>query len=506
MSVLKRNIFSNLIGGSWVALLTLVITPIQVNMLGVEAFGLIGFIATLQIIVSTLDLGLSSTITRELAGDKTLNRSGSLMLLRTGLSFYWGMAFLIGFLLFALSGVLAHEWFKSSSVDISVIEQGLQVIALILALRWPVSLYSGALAGIQRMDILNIVKVSVISLRLIGGIVVIFLWNDLSYFLYWTAFSAMVEVTVFHIICLKVMPEMDWRPGFSVSAILAVWGFSLSMNGLGIISMGITQLDRLLISKMLPLESLGYFSLAYMAATAISMVLSALNTALMPSFASAHGDNAHELMLQRYDKACRVTLFVTGLVLFVLVFFGQPLLEIWVNPIAASESWKALALLAIGFWLSASVSSAYNIGIACRQPGPLLKISALSAVVYAPILYFFITIWGIEGSAFAWVLLSVGYIVTIIPMIHKTILGIPILPWFMKILFPFAAMGIISFGLFRLVANYYSSTALQELIFIFPGMMLYLIMGYYFVGSAVRSDIHQLFRWATKNGMQHSNE
>ena len=41
MSTLKRNIFSNLAGGAWVAALTLAITPIQINLLGVEAFGLI---------------------------------------------------------------------------------------------------------------------------------------------------------------------------------------------------------------------------------------------------------------------------------------------------------------------------------------------------------------------------------------------------------------------------------------------------------------------------------
>jgi len=35
------NIFSNLAGGAWVAALTLAITPIQINLLGVEAFELI---------------------------------------------------------------------------------------------------------------------------------------------------------------------------------------------------------------------------------------------------------------------------------------------------------------------------------------------------------------------------------------------------------------------------------------------------------------------------------
>jgi len=41
VSTLKRNISSNLAGGAWVAALTLIITPLQINLLGVSAIGAI---------------------------------------------------------------------------------------------------------------------------------------------------------------------------------------------------------------------------------------------------------------------------------------------------------------------------------------------------------------------------------------------------------------------------------------------------------------------------------
>lgn len=487
--MLKRNIFSNLAGGIWIALLTLAITPLQVNLLGAEAFGLIGFIATLQIMVSVLDLGLSSTITRELAGDNSPERVASQPLLRTALTFYWGMAALIGIILATVSGPIAKTWFISNTLDVAVLERGLQVVAFVLALRWPVALYSGALAGVQRMDVLNITKAAVITLRLVGGILVIIAWRDIGAFLVWTAFSAMVEVLAFQLVCSRVMPEMHWRPGFSLDAIRAVWSFSLSMNGLGLVAMGITQLDRLLISKMLPLESLGYYSLAYSAATAISMILSALNSALMPSFATAHAANTPEILLQRYDKACRVTLFTTGLVLFTLVFFGHSLLWIWINPVAAEEAWRPLAILAVGFWLSASVSTAYNVGVACRQPAALLKLSALSAIFYAPVLYVMILMWGVQGAATAWLLLNAGYVLTIVPVVHRNILNIPVAKWFGSTLFPFALLGTTTFGCSRLLANFMSLPPGFELMMLIPAVISYIGIGYFLLGAAVRADI-----------------
>jgi hypothetical protein len=114
---------------------------------------------------------------------------------------------LVGGVLYAFSGLIVRGWFTAETIDIVVLEQGLQVIAIVLALHWPVSLYSGALAGVQRMDILKIVKASVIILRLVGGILVILVWRDLSLFLIWTALSALVEVLVFQVAWGMVTPE-----------------------------------------------------------------------------------------------------------------------------------------------------------------------------------------------------------------------------------------------------------------------------------------------------------
>lgn len=494
MTILRRNIFANLAGAAWIAVLTLAITPLQVNLLGMEAYGVIGFITVLQIAIGVLDLGLSSTITRELAGDHSSGRRRSQPLLRTAITFYWGLAVVIGLILFTSAGSIASAWFNPKSVDIAVLEQAIQVVAIFLALRWPVALYSGVLAGVQRMDVLNVVKAGVISVRLLGGILVLLAWRDLSAFLAWTAFSALVEVLVYAVVCRQVMPAMHWRPGFSLPALRAVWGFSLSMSALAVLAMGITQIDRLLISKMLPLADLGYYSLAYLAATAISLVLSALSSALMPSFAAAHGADAWETLLRRYDKANRVTLFATGFVLFPLIFFGEPLLAVWVNPDAAAGAWRSLALLAGGFWMSAAVSNAFTVAVACRQVGLILKISALSAAFYAPVLYWMIGVWGIDGAGGAWLLLNVSYVLVIVPMVHRTILNIPAMPWFSGTLLPFALLGGTIFGIARLFVSRWPPGSWVELIGLVSAVLVYGGLGYFLLGAGIRADFIHMFR------------
>lgn len=495
MATLRKNIFANLAGGAWIAVLTLVITPLQINLLGMDAYGLIGFIMMLQIVVSALDLGLSSTITRELAGDKSPGCQASRPLLRTAITYYWGVASLICIVLFAGADEVGRIWFNATANQ-TEITLALQVMAFVIALRWPVALYAGALAGVHRMDVSNLVKAGMATIRLLGGIVILLLWRDLVAFLLWTAVSALVEVFVYVLVCRAVMSEMDWRPGFSLKSLQAVWNFSLSMNGLALLAMGITQLDRVLISKVLPLESLGYYSLAYSTATAISLVLSSLSTALMPAYAAAHASNAREILLKRYGSANRITLFATGLVLFPLLFFGEPILRIWVNSTAAAGAWRALALLAVGFWLSAAVSNAYTAGVACRQPGALLKISAISAFVYVPVLYVMISLWGIDGAAGAWLLLNLSYVLVIIPTVHRHILNIPVVEWYFDILLPFAMLGVCAFGGARLVASCLQLGQDFELLMILPALILYLLASYWLFRDVIRAGLGKMFQRA----------
>ena len=139
-AMLKRNVLANLAGSVWIAALTLLITPIQIHLLGIEAYGLIGFIATLQVVVSVLDFGLSSTITREIAADHSPGHKASGDLLRTAVLIYWGIAAIIGVVMALLAGAVAHRWFKPDTIDIVTLQRALQIAAIYLALRWPVAL------------------------------------------------------------------------------------------------------------------------------------------------------------------------------------------------------------------------------------------------------------------------------------------------------------------------------------------------------------------------------
>lgn len=454
MSIVKRNVLANLLGGAWLMVLTVVITPMQVNLLGIEAYGIVAFISTLQVAFTAVEMGLSSTLTRELAADCSASKRDSNDLIRTASTLYWLSAGGMGIVLFLLAGPMVQRWFNASALDPQLIAQSLQVIALYLALRWPVSLYTGLLTGLQRMDVLNVVKVGTATLRLAGSIAVLALWQSLSAFLLWTALTALIEVVAFGIACRRAHPTMPWRPGIAWSELKRVWRFSVSMNVLSILALLMIQMDRLLISKMLTLEELGYYNLAYTASSAISHMVAAVSSAVLPSLAAAYGHGKKDELARRYDLADRLMMGLVTPVAFAMIFCGEPILSLWINPEAAVEVAEPLSWLAAGFWCSAVIANVYNVAVACAVPGRLLRINVISVIPYALGLYLLIDAFGIMGAAVAWLLLNIIYGCLLVVPIHHRLLGISTLKWLRRIVLPFFALGIAAFMLPRLGAEF----------------------------------------------------
>jgi len=68
MSTIKKNIIANITGKGWTAIISLAFIPFYIRFMGIEAYGLVGIYLLLLALFALLDLGLSTTLNKELAG------------------------------------------------------------------------------------------------------------------------------------------------------------------------------------------------------------------------------------------------------------------------------------------------------------------------------------------------------------------------------------------------------------------------------------------------------
>jgi len=493
LSTLKINIIANVLGGAWIAFLTVVITPLQVHILGIEAYGLVGLIAILQVVLGALDLGLSTTMTKVVSADQSEKYNASQNLVRSSATLYWCMAFTIAVFLWLNSGWIAGHWLKPSSISAETVTLSVRIIAVYLALRWPVAFYTGIITGLQRMDILNLIKSGVVSVRLVGGVLVLLVLPKLEAFLVWFAFSAGLELVVYVVIGHRLMPTLTLRPYFSFAAIKTTWKFSAAMNVIALMSMLLTQLDRLVVSKLLSLEALGLYSLAYSAASVVSLLQAAINTASLPALSKAHSRRQTAEFIARYEKTSQLMGYVMFFFCGVLVFFGYNILEVWISKEVAEGAYLSLAILSCGFFLNAMVSNAYIATLAYGKPNLPLKVNLLSLPFYMPALYWMISVNGILGAAICWFALNLYYFFSLFPLVHIRLLRQKIGPWLMRNLFSFLFTGVVMFGGARILAVALGGGWLIWLALVVAAVS-YAVLGYLWLASGLRSDIRALIK------------
>jgi O-antigen/teichoic acid export membrane protein len=487
--VLRTNILANLAGSGWIALLTLVATPIQIHLLGVEAYGLVGLITVLQIVFATLDLGLSASVTQTIAADRSEGRRESAALTNSVGAIYAIMAVVIGGLLWLTAGWIATRWLKPQTLDHETVLTAVRAIGLYVAFRWPISFYTGVLNGVQRMDVLNLLKAGAQTVRIVVGIAVIVAWPSIAWFLAWFAASALLELVAFAAVTHWLVPELRPTVRVSMAAIRSVWRFSLTMAAIAALSMLLTQMDRIFVSKLLSLQAFGYYSLAYTAGIAISLLQLSINSATLPAYAEAASHGTGELA-ERYAKVSELMSFAAARPCFLLVFFGGDILKVWVSADAARGAGVPLMLLAAGFFVNAAVSNAYLAAVATRNAGIPAVVNAAGALLYAPALFALTRSFGTVGAAFGWVLLNLYYLPTLVTAVHRKVLHQPVLPWLWHGFAAPVIAGVAAVGAMKAGAVALGSPIATWAAFV-AAVPIYALVAYALISPALRAVLHR---------------
>lgn len=426
MSVIKQNIIANFGGKAWQALMSLAFVPLYIKFMGIESYGLVGIFASLLALFGLLDMGLSTTLNREMARLSALPDKAREMrnLVRTLELPYWGMAFLIGIAVVGLSGPIAHYWVKADKLTPGTVEQALMIMGGVVAFRWPVSLYSGGLMGLQRQVLLNGINIFSATLRGLGAVLVLWLISPtIQAFFAWQIFISMVQVSLAAFFLWHSLPTSSHRSHFKKELLFRIWRFAVGMTGISITSIILTQTDKIVLSKILPLEMFGYYTLATVVASALYGFIGPVFSALFPRFSQLVSLNDQIGLKELYHKSCQ---FMSVMILpaaIVVSFFSSELLLLWTgDPVTVTNTHSIVSLLIIGTALNGLGNLPFALQLAHAWTKLALYGNIIASIVLVPMIYFLAQQYGVVGAASAWVILNTGYMLIGIPIMHSRLL------------------------------------------------------------------------------------
>jgi O-antigen/teichoic acid export membrane protein len=420
----------NLLGGVWSGVLVLVATPVLVNGYGIDRFGLIGLWITLQVVLGLVDLGLSSTLGRHLA--RSVHPSSDQEAPRDVLTTFETVTWLIsGFLLSVAIYVgtsSGNTWLQSVSIPQSEMTVCLGLLLAALALQFPSILYSGGLAGVSRHRELNIVQISVNSVRWIGGAALAVEGAPLYAYFCLQSFVSLVQSVALRT-ALRAASGLRQRGSFSASVLRQHAAFAVGMAGTSSLAVVIANADRLLISSAYTTADVGRYSVAFIGCSVIQMLLTPFYRVYFPRFSALVAAGDERGLRDEYASSGRWLSCVVLPTTLCLCMFSEEVLMVWIgekDPAAAA----VLGALALGVgaaalsWLQGALQQAH--GVTSLH----LRMLAMAVVVGLPASVYCMAEFGIVGATALWVVHGLVS-VTIEPcLMHRRFLRGQLVPWY----------------------------------------------------------------------------
>lgn len=420
------NMIANFAGKAWAGIFSLAFVPLYIKLMGVEVYGLLGIFMSLTALLSLLDMGLSTTLSRELSRLSALENSEqeSRNLVRTFEVVYWGIGILIGISMIVLAPLITQYWINSTSVSRDTVEQSLTIMGLSIAFQWPGAIYSGGLMGIQRQVVLNVIR-SVMVTAQHGGAALILLYlspSIVSFFL-WQSFVGLLTTLILAIGLWKLLPKSARATRFDKKLLIKNWRFAAGMLGISLVTILLTQLDKIILSKMLTLEMFGYYMLAFNVANALNNLVTPIFSALFPKFTQLVASAEESNLIILYHKGCRLLSVLVFPMAITIAIFAKDILVLWLgDTIAAQNAHQILTLLMIGTALNAVMTLPYALQLAYGWTKLAIYKNIAAVALLVPLMVWMVQRYQGIGAAWVWIILNLGYFIFEVPIMHRRLL------------------------------------------------------------------------------------
>lgn len=434
--MIKKNILANMIGRVWGIVSVYLFIPLYLKFLGIEAYGLVGFYSTLLGVLAFADIGLTATLSREMARLSVREDSSGEMgdLVRTYESTYLYISVILASIVWFSAPFIAERWLRASALPTGEIASAIRLMGIAIALQLPANLYSGGLLGLQKQVLTNSLQIAWGLLRGVGAVLVLWLISPTIFaFAVWQLFSNAVYCFAVRLSLWRALPCVASKPRFNRLVLRDTWRYAAGMAGITFLSAILTQTDKLVVSKMLPLEIFGYYTLAGSLAMAPLILASPIGVAVFPRLTGLVSTGDRDTLEQIYHRACGlVSVAVIPCALTLAMYAGNFVFAWTGSAIAAQKAGLVASFLLCGSIIQAILIIPYYLALAHGNIKLNLRLGIVSVVLITPLLIFLIMKYGIVGGGVSWLVMNLCTLPPYMYFIHRRFLPGELQKWVLR--------------------------------------------------------------------------
>ena len=375
-----HNATSSMVALVWLNLLSIIAIPIYIAILGIDEWGIVAACVSLQIIANFVDAGFSQIVPRWVA-----RTAGNRIALREQLIVFGKIYFILALVIFAFiqlaANYLSHDWFDIDAPRADRLEIAIRIVGFQIFFQFLNNLPIGFWHGMQRQVTANLITCAFGTSKHILTMLVLVYLVPLAYaYAMCFAIIAFFELLVNSVSLRKMLRSEQNETHAAFNILIFLREVSLLSAGV-LVGLLVSQLDRIVLSRSVPIELFGIYSVTISVAMAFLQLQIPFTRAYFPILAGDYEKHG-TITLVHCKKLFGLTVVAAVLPAVVLSFFASTILELWLgnNDIVQKGAYP-LQLLLLAVAVNSLYGCIYQVIVASGRSHLVLKFNLVSLCV-----------------------------------------------------------------------------------------------------------------------------
>jgi O-antigen/teichoic acid export membrane protein len=254
----------------------------------------------------------------------------------------------------------------------------------------------------------------------------------INVFFAWQILVSIMQVGAMAVFFWRSIPAGSRAAHIDMYLLRGVWRFTVGMGATGFVTFLLSQLDKVVLSRILSLRLFGYYNLANQLNTATRMSSASIFVAFLPRMSALFAKEDKSALRSLYHQGCQLVSLVVLPASAVIALFSYEIILIWTqNETVAQMASPIASLLVVGSALNSMMGIPYDLTVARGWASFGFYQNLISAILLVPVMLVLATHFGGIGTATAWLALNTGYVLISAPIIHRRMLRGELRQWYL---------------------------------------------------------------------------
>lgn len=249
----------------------------------------------------------------------------------------------------------------------------------------------------------------------------------------------------------QVMPIGEEK--FDASILWQNAKYSIGLFGLGIISTLSLQIDKIMMSRIVPLEIFGFFSVASLIASLPVLVIGAIGAAVFPRFVARFVAGEIEIATREFAAVCQLAASIASAIAFTIVFHPFAWFQIWAPlSIPPGGMVQAITLLALAQLIQSLTLIPYQFALSHGTVRLNVLVGIATFSMHFALLFLLLPSIGVMAAGVSWLVVSVITVPPYMYLLYRKV-HVPFRSWWGKFALPVGSAFIATVLLSILLSN-----------------------------------------------------